>query len=76
MKCKRCRHALGADGNDDGVASVVPTREARANVGVGRQDIHELAFTLVAPLRPKNSGHCTNDDDIAVSAHRGDAMRE
>jgi hypothetical protein len=60
VKRERRLDALRADGNDDGVARVVPAREARADIDVGGEYVYELAFTLVSPLRSKYGRHFTD----------------
>ena len=55
---ERLLDLLGADGDDDRVSSVVPAGAARADVEVGGEDVDELAFALVAPLRPEHDGDC------------------
>jgi hypothetical protein len=57
VKRERRLDALGADGDDDGMPGVVPAREARADVDVGGEYVHELAFALVAPLRSEHGRH-------------------
>jgi hypothetical protein len=37
---------------DDGVAGVVPALEADHDVGLLREQIHDLALALIAPLGP------------------------
>jgi hypothetical protein len=46
----------GAPVRDDRVSGVVPARAARADVGVGGENVDELALALVAPLRAEDDG--------------------
>jgi len=62
---RKCRlYAIGANGHDDGVTGVVPTRDACADVDVGREYVDQLALSLVAPLRSKDGGHCADCGSI------------
>ena len=62
---KRLLDLLRADGHDDGVPGVVAPGAPRADVEVGGEDVDELAFALVAPLRSEHDGDCpTGPDDM------------
>jgi hypothetical protein len=61
----------GAAVGDDRVSGVVPARAARADVGVGGEDVDELALALVAPLRAEDDGDCQ-----APPVSRGSRARE
>lgn len=44
-------------GDDDGMSGVVPACTACTDVGLSSEDVDELAFALVAPLRSEHDGH-------------------
>jgi hypothetical protein len=53
MECK-CLLDFGlalANGDNDGMPSIITSCTPRTNVDVSGEDIDELAFALVAPLR-------------------------
>ena len=60
MKRKRCLYTVGANGHDDSVTGIIAACEACADVDIGREDVHELALSLVTPLRSKDGGHCAD----------------
>jgi hypothetical protein len=57
MERERRRDARRADGRDDGVAGVVATGAASADVSVGGEHVDELALALVAPLGAQHHGY-------------------
>jgi hypothetical protein len=64
VKRKRRLDALETDGDDDGVTGIIPTREARADIGVGGEYVNELAFALVAPLCSEHGRHFPDCESI------------
>lgn len=58
MKGKLGLFLLGTYGDDDGVSCIVAPRTTSYHVHVSAEDVDELSFALVSPLRAKHDGDC------------------
>ena len=58
MERKRLHHFCLPHWHDYRVPRIVPARTARADVNVGSEDVDELAFAFVAPLRAQHDRYC------------------
>lgn len=60
MESKGGRDLLWADGNDNGMASVVTACTTCTDVDLCREDVDEFTLAFVAPLCAENNSHCPN----------------
>ena len=58
MKGKSGLDVFWSNGYDDGMPCIVTTGTTSADIHFSGQDIHQLSFSLVSPLRTKHDGRC------------------
>ena len=70
MECEGRWYTRRSYRRDNGVACIISACAARADVGVCREDIDELAFAFVAPLGTKDDRYFTKKVRLCCHSRR------